>query len=230
MGLMDKVKAQATQLAQKTQETARDSKAKFDQSQANKRADALLRDLGALVFAERTGRGSADTQAQIDTLVSDISAHEAQNGINLAQPADQPFGGPVPDGSDGSGFQDPGPTSTLNFGDAPPAVMFPDPGAATSFPGSATSFPASEPAPSAPDAGAATSFPGSEPAPSFPDPGTPTSFPAAEPGTSFPAAEPGTSFPASEPATSFPDSGTATSFPAAEPGTSSPDSGGDTPP
>jgi hypothetical protein len=166
MGLMDKVKAQATQLAQKTQETARDSKARFDQSQANKRADAMLRNLGALVYAERTGRASADTQGQIDKLVADISAHEAQNGINLAQQADQPFGGPVPGGPEGSGFQDPGPTSTLNFGDAAPAVMFPDPAAATSFPdsGTATSFP---------DSGTATSFPESETPASSPESGTP---------------------------------------------------------
>jgi hypothetical protein len=211
MGLMDKVKAQATQLAQKTQETARDSKAKFDQSQANKRADAMLRNLGALVYAERTGRGTDDTQGQIDKLVADISAHEAQNGINLAQQVDQPFGGSVPDGPGGSGFQDPGPTSTLNFGDAAPAVMFPDPAAATSFPGSATSFPDAGAATAPPDSGAATSFPGSGTATSFPDSGTATSFP--DSGTA-------TSFPESETPTSFPDSGTATKFP---------ESGGDTP-
>jgi hypothetical protein len=186
MGLMDKVKAQAAQLAQKTQETARDSKARFDQSQANKRADGMLRNLGALVYAERTGRGSEDTQAQIDKLVADISAHEAQNGINLAQQADHPFGGPVPGDPGVSGFQDPGPTSTLNFGDAAPAVVFPDPAAATSFP----------------ESGTATSFPSSDPA-------TPSSGPA----TSFPSSDPATSFPESEPPASSPDSGAATSFP-----------------
>jgi|CZKW01.1.fsa_nt_gi hypothetical protein len=90
MGLMDKVTAQATQLAQKTQETARDSKAKFDQAQANWRADAMLRNLGAVAYAERTGRGSPDARAQIDKLVHDISAHKTQHGISLAsQPADQ---------------------------------------------------------------------------------------------------------------------------------------------
>jgi hypothetical protein len=184
MGLMDKVKAQATQLAQKTQETARDSKARFDQSQASKRADGMLRNLGALVYGERTGRGSDGTQAQIDKLVADISAHEAQNGINLAQQADHPFGGPVPGDPGVSGFQDPGPTSTLNFGDAAPAVVFPDPAAATAFP----------------ESGTATSFPPSD---------TATSFPPSGPATSFPESE----LPASESPASSPDSGTATSFP-----------------
>lgn len=84
MGLMDKVKAQATQLAQKTQDTAREGKAKLDQAQANRRADVLLRNLGALIYAERTGRAAADSQQQVDKLVADISAHEAENGINLA--------------------------------------------------------------------------------------------------------------------------------------------------
>ena len=62
MGLMDKVKAQATVLAQKTQETARDSKVKFDQAQAKRRADVMLRNLGAAVYAERTGRAAPGTQ------------------------------------------------------------------------------------------------------------------------------------------------------------------------
>jgi hypothetical protein len=186
MGLMDKVKAQATQLAQKTQETARDSKAKFDQGQANKRADALLRNLGALVFAERTGRGGDDAQAQIDKLVGDISAHESENGINLAQQqAYQPqAGGAVPgSGPGGSSFPAAGPTSTLNFGDAVPSSGFPDSGAATSFPssGGATSFPDAGPSTSFPGSGAATSFPDAGPSTSFPDSGDATAHPDSGP-------------------------------------------------
>ena len=84
MGLMDKVKAQATVLAQKGQETAREGKVKFDQAQAKRRADIMLRNLGAVVYAERTGRGTPDTQADIDRLVADIKAHEAEHGISLA--------------------------------------------------------------------------------------------------------------------------------------------------
>jgi hypothetical protein len=77
MGLMDKVKAQATSLAQKTQDTARDI-------QAKRRADAMLRNLGAAVYAERSGRGTSSTQADIERLISDLKAHEAENGLNLA--------------------------------------------------------------------------------------------------------------------------------------------------
>jgi hypothetical protein len=109
MGLMDKVKAQAGQLAQKTQETAREGKARLDQAQANRRADMLLRNLGALVYAERTNRGTPGTQDQIDRLVKDIQAHEAENGINLdpsrsanVPPQGGPAGSSQPD--DGTAF------------------------------------------------------------------------------------------------------------------------------
>jgi len=90
MGLMDRVKAQAQDLAQQ-------GKAKYDQVQATRRADAMLRNLGALVYQERTGRSVPDSQAQIDKLVADLSAHEAANGINLSQ---EPTDGP---GSPGAG-------------------------------------------------------------------------------------------------------------------------------
>ena len=92
MGLMDRVRAQATQLAQQAQEAAQEGKARLDQAQAGRRGDVLLRQLGSLVFAERTGRGTADSQAKIDQLISEISAHESQNGLNLADPAQPGFG------------------------------------------------------------------------------------------------------------------------------------------
>jgi hypothetical protein len=92
MGLMDRVRAQATQLAQQAQEAAQEGKARLDQAQAGRRGDVLLRQLGALVFAERTGRGTADSQARIDQLISEISAHESQNGLNLADPPQSGLG------------------------------------------------------------------------------------------------------------------------------------------
>jgi hypothetical protein len=96
MGLMDRVKAQASELAQQ-------GKAKYDQVQATRRADAMLRNLGALVYQERTGRGVPDSQAQIDKLVADLSAHEAANGINLSPEPTDPPGSPGSPGSPGAG-------------------------------------------------------------------------------------------------------------------------------
>ena len=113
MGLMDKVKAQATQLAEQTRQAAEQGKAKLDQAQANRRGDQMLRQLGVLVLADRTGRGAPDGQAKIDQLVNDISAYERENGLNLtAEPAAQsgvpqqpnPFAGP-PQGGPPSGGQ-----------------------------------------------------------------------------------------------------------------------------
>jgi hypothetical protein len=105
MGLMDKVKAQASELA-------REGKAKYDQVQATRRADAMLRNLGAVVFKERTGRGDPDSQAQIDKLVADLSAHEAANGINLSPESTDPPGSPAtgqPSSGPGTGQPQSGP-------------------------------------------------------------------------------------------------------------------------
>ncbi len=137
MGLMDKVKAQATQLAQKTQEAALEGKAKLDQAQAGRRGDALLRSLGAAVFAERTGRGTADSQGKIDKLIADISAHERENGLNLADPSPvvpqptfpadppSPFPGPASTfpGAGSTSFPDAGTTSFPDAGNPAPGPM-----------------------------------------------------------------------------------------------------------
>jgi hypothetical protein len=139
MGLMDRVKAQATVLAQKTQETAREGKAKFDQVQATRRADAMLRNLGAVVYAERTGRGTPDTQAQIDKLVADISAHEAANGINLSAEPTDPQSGPAGTGQPqsgpaGTGQPQSGPAAGVPPQSGPPTEGSPPSASSTSFP------------------------------------------------------------------------------------------------
>ena len=117
MGLMDRVKAQATELAQQ-------GKAKYDQVQATRRADAMLRNLGALVYQERTGRGVPDSQAQIDRLVADLSAHEAANGINLSPEPTDPPGSPGA-GQPGAGQPGSPGTGQPQGGGAGPSTTFP---------------------------------------------------------------------------------------------------------
>jgi hypothetical protein len=127
MGLMDKVKAQATQLAQQTKEAAQAGQAKIDQAQASRRGDVMLRQLGAAVFAERTGRGTPDSQAKIDKLINDISAHERENGLNLAADPAQPNFPPqptAPAAAPGTSFPEAAPTT--NFPQAPPSTSFPE--------------------------------------------------------------------------------------------------------
>ncbi len=168
MGLMDRVKAQATQLAQATQQAALEGKAKLDQAQASRRGDGLLRSLGAAVYAERTGRGTPDSQSTIEKLIADISAYERDNGLNLAdpQPASpqpsfppdppSPFPGPAP-----SPF--PGPGSTP-FPEAGPTTL-PDAGS-TSFAGAGDTAPSQLPTffqspeePATPEPGETSAFP-----------------------------------------------------------------------
>jgi hypothetical protein len=149
MGLMDKVKAQATVLAQKTQETAMQGKARLDQAQANRHADGLLRNLGALVYAERTNRAAPDTEQKIAQLVAEISAHEAENGINLDA---QPPGGLLPGLGGGQGGVPP---------QGGPGPSYPPPGA----PAGSAPFP-----PAAPPAADPTAVPDPAPSPAEHDP------------------------------------------------------------
>lgn len=157
MGLMDRVKAQANQLAQMTQDAAQEGRNRIDQAQASRRGDALLRQLGAAVFADRTGRGTPDSEAKIEQLITEISAHEQQNGLNLTSPQpnapqpgapeqnvppagnppDNPFAGPAgstyrPAGSSsdaGQVFPPPGGGQDAGTGFPPPGTQFfPTPG------------------------------------------------------------------------------------------------------
>ena len=81
MGLMDRMREQANQLAQKTQEAAQEGRARLDQVQARRQADAMFRDLGAAVYAERTGRAAPDGPDKIERLIKALSRQEAEQGL-----------------------------------------------------------------------------------------------------------------------------------------------------
>jgi hypothetical protein len=74
MKLVEKVKAQAAQAAEKAQEGLRTGQARIEEAQTRKKADALLRDLGALAYAERTGRATEATAAEAERLVAELQA------------------------------------------------------------------------------------------------------------------------------------------------------------
>jgi hypothetical protein len=90
MGLMDRVREQAAQLAQKTQEAAQEGRVMLDQAQARRRADAMFRDLGAAVYAERTGRAGPDGADKIDRLIKALSRQEAEQGLGDGNPPQSP--------------------------------------------------------------------------------------------------------------------------------------------
>jgi hypothetical protein len=80
MALIDKIKAQAAVVAQKAQEAGKAGQSKLEDVQARRRSDALLRQLGAAVYAQRSGRAHDDNAAEIDRLVGELSAFESENG------------------------------------------------------------------------------------------------------------------------------------------------------
>jgi|SRR3954449_12907030 hypothetical protein len=77
MGLLDKVKAQAEQVASKAQQGVSQGQAKLDAMQAKKQGDALLRELGAAYFAQQRSGGSADAVA---TALAKVDAHVTEHG------------------------------------------------------------------------------------------------------------------------------------------------------
>lgn len=80
MALTDKLKAQAAQLAQKAQEAGKAGQAKLEEVQARRRAGAILRKLGAAVYAQHAGRGTDETAAEVTRLVGELTEWESQHG------------------------------------------------------------------------------------------------------------------------------------------------------
>jgi hypothetical protein len=80
VGFMDKVKAQATSLAEKAQEGAKAGQAKLSDMQAKKHADSLLLELGGVVYTQQVGRASADADAKASELVEQLRQFEAEHG------------------------------------------------------------------------------------------------------------------------------------------------------
>ncbi len=79
MGLMDRVKAQASLLAQQ-------SNAGLTKLEpVNRKSDTLLRSLAVAVLADRTGRGNDGTQAEIDRLITELKQHEAQHNVDIVR-------------------------------------------------------------------------------------------------------------------------------------------------
>jgi hypothetical protein len=80
MGFLDKVKEGAAQATAAAKDAAQKGQAKLDTIQAKRAADALLRDLGAAAYAEKTGRAAADNSAEIDRILAALEQHEQENG------------------------------------------------------------------------------------------------------------------------------------------------------
>ncbi len=75
MGLMDKLKAQAEQVAARAQEGTAQVQAKLDAVQAQRTTDGLLRDLGAAYYAEQRSGASHD---QVERALAALDARAGQ--------------------------------------------------------------------------------------------------------------------------------------------------------
>jgi hypothetical protein len=104
MGLMDKVKSQATQLAEKAQQAGQAGQAKLAEMQAKKKADAMLLELGGIVYSERTGRADAAAGTRAGELVDLLQKHEAAHGAVTVTSANAAI-------ADATGVADPTATS-----------------------------------------------------------------------------------------------------------------------
>jgi hypothetical protein len=98
VGLLDKVKAQATAATEMAKDAAAKGQAKMNEAQAKKAADGMLRDLGAAFYATKVGRATPTTDAEIDQLVVALQSHESEHGqITLAP--ESPTATPSGDGA-----------------------------------------------------------------------------------------------------------------------------------
>jgi len=105
VGFMDKVKAQATVLAEKAQEGAKAGQAKLSDMQAKKHADSLLLELGGIVYTQQVGRAAPDAEAKASDLVTQLRQFEAEHGpvsVTSATIAPAPADGTFIPGSSGA--------------------------------------------------------------------------------------------------------------------------------
>ena len=80
MGFMDKVKEQASVAAAVAKDAAQKGQAKVEELQAKRAADGLLRELGLVLFKQRTGREPSSAESDIARLVDALRDYEAEHG------------------------------------------------------------------------------------------------------------------------------------------------------
>jgi hypothetical protein len=85
MTLLDKAKVAAEKAAARGKQGVQQGQAKIDAIQTKRKADALLRELGAAYYAELRHGGSHDAVASV---VDALDSHEKEHGAIDNEPAD----------------------------------------------------------------------------------------------------------------------------------------------
>lgn len=80
MGLMDKMKQQATQLAEKAQEAGKVGQARLEALQAKRKATTMLAELGLINYHARTGQIVPGEDRRGNDLVEQLRQYEAEYG------------------------------------------------------------------------------------------------------------------------------------------------------
>ena len=121
MGFLDKVKEVGNQAASSVNQAVSKGQQQFDEQKSRKQSDALLRDLGALVYRRDSGRGDTTTDASITRITAELQALEAAGSpVDLSERA-----GAVPAQAEGAAPPAPGAAAAPSGDVAPP----PPPGA-----------------------------------------------------------------------------------------------------
>ena len=81
MELIDKVREQISTLADRAQDASRQGAAKLADLQTRRRAESLLRELGAVVYAQNRGEKDLDAPAEIERLVTSLKSLEAEGVV-----------------------------------------------------------------------------------------------------------------------------------------------------
>ena len=79
--------AKATAATEAAKDAAAKGQAKYDEVQAKKAADGLLRDLGAAVYATKSGRATPSTDCEIERLVTALQSYESEHGRSRWRPS-----------------------------------------------------------------------------------------------------------------------------------------------
>ena len=83
MTLLDKAKVAAEKAAARGKQGVQQGQAKIDAIQTKRKAEALLRELGAAYYAELRHGGSHDA---VETAVNALDSHEKEHGTVDAEP------------------------------------------------------------------------------------------------------------------------------------------------
>ena len=92
MSLLDKVKETAQKGADFAKEGVKAGQDKLDTMKVEKKIGDLKAELGGLVYAQKTGGAPADADAEIDRVVGEIQAAEAELAADEAADAAEAAG------------------------------------------------------------------------------------------------------------------------------------------